>query len=245
MIYIFDKDQTLVAGITEANGRTRPPNTPEEQKLLPGVKRKIEKLQAEGCTVMICSNQGGVAWGFMTWPKADELMKHAAALIDADDYIFCPHHPKGNKKSFSIECNCRKPKPGMIDSLLGKHGGYNNRSVVHFIGDQVTDLEAALAAGLPEENFHWASDFFAEEAKYDLMLEQLLKALATFALPEKQIEHDFWSGVKGYTFNGSDILQARAALVEAYRAGLFPDYLEDQVKDIVGTAFLDGLKKPE
>lgn len=147
MLFIFDKDGTLVDGPAG-----RPPNKPEEQSLMPGVLEVIARLRAEGHLIALASNQGGVAWGFISMDDADALMRDCAQKIGGvDAYRFCPHDPR--KGQF---CECRKPRPGMILSIMAELGISDPGQVV-FVGDQESDRQAAEAAGV---RFVWADQFF-------------------------------------------------------------------------------------
>lgn len=153
MLYIFDKDGTIV---TKQGGEDPPiPNNVDEQVPLPGVVEKCRQLRKAGHTLAIASNQGGVAWGFISLDEATALMKHAADLIGATWWKFCPHHPEA-KGSLGRECDCRKPKPGMLRSIM-RHLGFWPISTV-MVGDMESDRDAAAAAGV---GFEWAADFFA------------------------------------------------------------------------------------
>lgn len=137
MLYIFDKDGTLIGGASN-----RPANTPDEQVLLPNVKRIIKRFRDRGDSIAIASNQGGVAWGFISYEQADELLRDCAEKIGGvDAYEFCPHDDRKNEP-----CECRKPKPGMI-LKIAERLGYEIDEIV-FVGDQDTDEQAARAAGV-------------------------------------------------------------------------------------------------
>jgi len=145
MLYIFDKDGTLVGGASN-----RPANAPEEQILLPGVAEKIAALKAAWHKIAIASNQGGVAWGFISLAQAEALVMDAAKKIGADDYLLCPHDDRKNHA-----CECRKPRPGMLINLMEANGFSPAETIL--IGDQESDRQAADAAGC---QFVWASEFF-------------------------------------------------------------------------------------
>ncbi len=152
MLYIFDKDGTIIA----SHGN-RPANTIEEQRLLPGVARKCAELRAQGHTLAIASNQGGVAYGFISIKEAADLVEHSARLIRANAWRMCPHHPRGRNKYATSECECRKPAPGMLLSLMKQFKASPVDTV--YVGDMDSDREAAKAAGI---TFIHASDFFKE-----------------------------------------------------------------------------------
>jgi D-glycero-D-manno-heptose 1,7-bisphosphate phosphatase len=157
MLYIFDKDGTLVG----SHNSKRPANTPDEQILLPGVAEKITQLRIEGHQIAIASNQGGVAWGFITEEQAQDLVDDCAAKIGGvDAWAWCPHDerakgkPNSNPK-YAAKCTCRKPDTGLLDICITTADVA--RSLTVFVGDQETDRQAAEKAGI---QFVWAKDFF-------------------------------------------------------------------------------------
>lgn len=152
MLYIFDKDNTLVESVGN-----RPANTVSEQKLMKGVKEKCGELIAEGHTLAVASNQGGVAFGILTEAEANELVSHAANLIGAVAFECCPFHPKGRVRPYNCESEDRKPNPGMLNKLIGSLA-FNKADTV-YIGDMETDKQAAEAAGVA---FCYAHDFFKQ-----------------------------------------------------------------------------------
>lgn len=156
MLYIFDKDGTLVQQI---NGE-RPPNKLSEQKPIPGVLAKCQALIAEGHLLAVASNQGGVAFGYITAAEAHEMVKQIADYIGATTYAVCVTHPNGKKRSAKRESHFRKPDGGMIEYLMDAFGVSKAETV--YIGDLDTDQQAAEAAGV---KFIWASEFFGWEEK--------------------------------------------------------------------------------
>lgn len=154
MLYIFDKDWTIV----KPNDGGKFINSIEKQELMNGVLEKCQQLKKDSHKLAIASNQGGVAFGYMDYKKAMEIVDHAARLIEADDYRFCPHHPQGTVVGFNLDCDCRKPKPGMILELA-KSLAYSLDDII-FVGDMDSDEETAKVAGV---QFIWAKDFFEYE----------------------------------------------------------------------------------
>ena len=103
-------------------------------------------LQDLGYELFIVTNQSGIARGYysendflklMDWVK-NELKKRN---IEIKDIAFCPHHP-----DITGECDCRKPKPGMILDLAKKHNINLSNSIM--IGDSNSDIKACENAGL-------------------------------------------------------------------------------------------------
>jgi D-glycero-D-manno-heptose 1,7-bisphosphate phosphatase len=104
-----------------------------------------------GWHVFVVSNQSGVARGFYTeddvqalhaW-MAEEIRRHGGTI---DDVRSCPYHPEGTVAAYRRESDWRKPGPGMIISLIGDWG--LNRQRCLLVGDQSTDVEAAVRAGI-------------------------------------------------------------------------------------------------
>ena len=80
---------------------------------------------------------------------AEEIRKAGGQI---DGFYFCPHHPtKGVIPELTVACNCRKPKPGMILQALADHD--LDREGSFLIGDKESDVQAALAAGIPGYRF--------------------------------------------------------------------------------------------
>jgi D-glycero-D-manno-heptose 1,7-bisphosphate phosphatase len=72
-----------------------------------------------------------------------ELAKFGTKI---DDIYFCPHHPTEAKGEYRTDCDCRKPKPGMLLKGLREYNGDPDSSF--FIGDKSSDMEAARNAGI-------------------------------------------------------------------------------------------------
>jgi D-glycero-D-manno-heptose 1,7-bisphosphate phosphatase len=118
----------------------------------PGVVSAIRTLNEAGYLVFVITNQSGVARGMFSeqdvhdlhdWMR-DELQRDGARI---DDFRFCPHHADGSVADYAVDCECRKPKPGMLRDLMSAWPVRAQGSFV--IGDKPSDVEAAKAAGLP------------------------------------------------------------------------------------------------
>lgn len=156
-LYIFDIDGTLLEGVQDGD-RTRPPNRLDEQRFKPGVVARCHYLLSQRHMLAVCTNQGGVAFGFMT-PTTVHLMVQAVAdAIGATVWAVCVVHPKGRVPEATRESSYRKPSPGMLQYLMDASGVLPEDTV--FIGDMDTDREAAEAAGV---RFEWAHEFFGEQ----------------------------------------------------------------------------------
>lgn len=117
--------------------------SPDEFVLIPGSVESIARLTASGYKIAVATNQSGVSRGLYTedvLAAIHQKMIHAViasgGAIDAIQY--CIHLP-------SEQCYCRKPNPGMLLSIAKKFNCSLNN--VPFVGDRISDIEAAYAAG--------------------------------------------------------------------------------------------------
>jgi D-glycero-D-manno-heptose 1,7-bisphosphate phosphatase len=119
--------------------------SPEEWIPIPGSLEAIGALKTAGYTVVIASNQSGLKHGLFDSKTLEAIhakMQQALALQGAqiDGIFFCPHHDSDN-------CDCRKPKPGLLHQIAAHFNIDFSQQNVCMIGDSLRDLEAALSAG--------------------------------------------------------------------------------------------------
>lgn len=106
----------------------------------------LKKLQEKGYLLIVATNQGGLAKGWYTEDELAKMHNHLTAEykkhgVEITDIFYCPHHP-----NFTGDCDCRKPKPGLLLQGIEK---YNiDPSTSYFIGDRERDVEAGAAAGV-------------------------------------------------------------------------------------------------
>ena len=100
--------------------------------------------------VFIVSNQGGVGLGF--YPEAFVTQTHeamnrqiAASGGRVDGWFYCPHHPRAVLDALRLDCDCRKPRAGMVRQALERFPIDLARSFV--VGDKVTDVGLARTVG--------------------------------------------------------------------------------------------------
>jgi histidinol-phosphate phosphatase family protein len=129
--------------------------TPSQIELLPGVAAALEKCNLAGVLAVCCTNQPVIAWGDLSFDGLHELHsllegKLGAAGAWLDALYVCPHHPErgfsGERPELKVECECRKPLPGMLLSAVSDLGIDRRASV--YVGDRTIDLHAARAAGV-------------------------------------------------------------------------------------------------
>lgn len=111
----------------------------------------LKSLSSLGYRIIIVTNQAGIARGYFheqdyfiltNWYLND--LKYQG--VDILDVFHCPHHTEGVHALYSITCNCRKPKPGLLTKAISKYDIDLENSIM--VGDKVSDIEAGLAAGV-------------------------------------------------------------------------------------------------
>jgi len=121
-------------------------------KIIPGVPEAIRLLNDLGFLAIAVSNQSGVARDYYPLDLVHEvhallkrkLKEEADAPVDA--VLFCPHPPQGVVPEFSVDCECRKPKTGLIDQACVLFDIDLSRSFM--VGDMCSDMEFANRAGI-------------------------------------------------------------------------------------------------
>ena len=126
------------------------PFTVEQLKLLPKVAEAINIFHDLGFRVIVVSNQPGMAkdhFSIDVFEKIREKMntelKKDGVAVDAEYYCF--HHPYATVKKYKKICNCRKPKPGMLQKAAEEHNIDLSKSWM--IGDGIIDIAAGQTAG--------------------------------------------------------------------------------------------------
>lgn len=113
----------------------------DDFEFLPGVIESIAELRAGGLLVVVVTNQRGVALGQMSRTDVEDIhrrMVESGAEVDA--VYYCPHE--------TGECDCRKPRPGMLERAAREVPGVSLGRSAAIVGDSESDMEAGRAAGL-------------------------------------------------------------------------------------------------
>ena len=122
----------------------------DQLKLIPGSLEAIKLLNENEFKVIVVSNQSGVAKGYFQEEDVrifnralGEQLKKKESYIDA--IYYCPHHSEAKIEEYRIDCDCRKPKPGMLLKAALKINIDLKKSFM--IGDQWSDISAGYEAG--------------------------------------------------------------------------------------------------
>lgn len=126
----------------------------DEFELLPGVAEAIGKINRSGYLAIVVTNQPVIARGEVGWEELQEIHNKMETLLGLegvylDGIYFCPHHPhkgyEGEIPELKFDCDCRKPKPGM---LLKAAEDFNiDLSQSWMTGDGENDIKAGEVAG--------------------------------------------------------------------------------------------------
>lgn len=123
----------------------------DDFEFISGTIEAIKKLNDNGYLVIVVTNQSGVARGYYTEEDIHklhvyinrELQKYGAHI---DKYYYCPHHPDYGNELYKKQCDCRKPKTGMIDQAIKDFNIDRKKSFM--IGNKISDIQAGLSAKL-------------------------------------------------------------------------------------------------
>jgi D-glycero-D-manno-heptose 1,7-bisphosphate phosphatase len=115
-----------------------------EVAFLPGVFDALRRLAGTDLAVVLITNQSAVGRGIISREEATRINQLVVETIRTqggrvDGTYLCPHHPDAN-------CECRKPRPGLLLQAADELDLDLGRSYV--IGDAITDMQAADAAGV-------------------------------------------------------------------------------------------------
>lgn len=165
MLYLFDLDDTLIRGYM-----SEPRQPYDAVEPLPGRRAMLNRLIMRGDEICIVTNQGGVAFGYVTEEQADTKLNQALLRLglsrtrssgDAQpsQVYACYSDIRGNPPwDDPVDAARRKPSGAMLLEAIAWYPAAAALGVL-MVGDREEDLEAAKAAGVP---FQWAHIFFKE-----------------------------------------------------------------------------------
>lgn len=149
-----------------------------EFELIEGVAEAIKKINASGYLAIIVTNQPVIARGEVSTAELQEIHNKMETLLGKEGaYVnaiyYCPHHPHkgyvGEITEYKIECECRKPKPGM---LLKAAKDFNiDLSQSWMVGDGENDIKAGLKAGCKSVLIDGENKNFGQTELFDSLLD--------------------------------------------------------------------------
>lgn len=122
----------------------------EDFKFIPGAIEAIQLLNRNNYKVIVVTNQAGIARGYYTENDVDILHKSISAKLAMyeariDAFYYCPHHPTAGIGKYKIDCECRKPKSGLIIQASKDLDIALSDSWI--IGDKESDITAGESVG--------------------------------------------------------------------------------------------------
>ncbi len=139
-----DRDGTLIDEVGYVNHLDR-------LRWLPGTAEAVRRLNDQGLLVLMVTNQSGLANRIFDVALLDkthallgEHLRQKGARLDG--VYYCPHHPEAANPDLRMECECRKPRAGLILKAAREHGV--DLSLSYLVGDSSHDMAAAREAGV-------------------------------------------------------------------------------------------------
>ena len=162
-------------------------NHPSRFRLFPYAADAIKQLNDNGWLAILVTNQAGVARGYFSEEMIQTVHAALTANLESDgaklDAIYyCAHHPSVGEPPFRLDCDCRKPKPGLITRAAQDFE--IDLSESWMVGDRYSDIELARNAGLKSAfvlsgygRGEWEHQRAGWTEKPDLVAENLLEAV--------------------------------------------------------------------
>ena len=148
----LDRDGVLNELVYDkGEGRVASPFSARQLVVSPYAPAAVRRIREEmGFKVIVASNQPGVAKGQFTYAelqrmnaKVRKAIEEGGSSLDAEYY--CLHHPSAGGAKYRVDCNCRKPKPGLLIRAAEEHD--IDLACSYFVGDSLVDVKAGAAAG--------------------------------------------------------------------------------------------------
>ena len=144
----------------------------DDLELIPGTIEAIKAINKSGALAIVITNQPVIARGECSFEELHNIHNKLKTLLGekgafVDDIFYCPHHPdkgfEGEVPELKFDCECRKPKTGMIDEAVKKYNIDLSKS--YMVGDSTMDLELARNAGV--KSVLVDTGFAGNDGKYD------------------------------------------------------------------------------
>lgn len=144
----------------------------DDLELIPGTIDAIKAINKSGALAIVITNQPVIARGECSFEELHNIHNKLKTLLGekgafVDDIFYCPHHPdkgfEGEVPELKFDCECRKPKTGMIEEAVKKYNIDLSKS--YMVGDSTMDLETARNAGI--KSVLVDTGFAGNDGKYD------------------------------------------------------------------------------
>jgi histidinol-phosphate phosphatase family protein len=143
-VVFLDKDGTLLKDV---------PYNVDSRRMAweAGAAQGVRRLVEAGYRLVVVTNQAGVARGYFPEEALQGVAEHLNRMVEQvsgarlDGFYYCPHHPQGSEVAYAVDCQCRKPRPGMLLRAARELG--IDLSTAWMVGDILNDVEAGKRAG--------------------------------------------------------------------------------------------------
>ena len=128
-----------------------PPFTSEDLKINEGVTDALRLFSDNNYKLFLVSNQPDHAKGKTTLEELKKVHESLDKILKTEkifftEYYYCYHHPNGIVNEYTIDCECRKPKPYFVLKAIQDYNIDKENSWL--IGDRDTDIQCGIASGL-------------------------------------------------------------------------------------------------
>ena len=123
----------------------------EDFEFLPGAVAALRSLREQGYLLVVITNQSGIARGMYSEEDYERLTAHMTRMLAAAGAaphasFYCPHLPDAAVARFRVDCDCRKPRAGMLRQAIEQWSVDVTESIL--VGDRASDVQAGRAAGV-------------------------------------------------------------------------------------------------
>lgn len=183
----IDRDGTISEEVGYINHASR-------FRLFPFSAAAIKQLHENGYLAILVTNQAGVARGYFSEDMVQAVHKRMAEELETsgatlDAVYYCAHHPSVGEAPYRLECDCRKPKPGLL--LRAARDFDIDLTKSWMVGDRYSDVQLATNAGVKSVlvlsgygRGEWEHQRDNWTIQPDLVAEDLLEAVSLISQPD-------------------------------------------------------------